>query len=59
MTTPTTIPNAPSFHVRATRRSTFVGVALVSLCVALGATFLSQVWSGPAAPAAATASVRA
>ena len=47
MTTSTTTPTSLSFNVRGGRRSTVHAVALISLCVALGAGFVSQSWSGP------------
>jgi hypothetical protein len=46
MTTMTeTKQSAPQFQVRG--RSSFHGVALIALCLALGGAFVSQVWSGP------------
>ena len=50
MTTSSTSAASPTFHVRGGSRSTIHAVALISLCVALGAGFVSQVWSGPSSP---------
>jgi hypothetical protein len=45
MTTPHKTPSYPLFRVRG--RTSLHGVALIALCVALGVSFVSQIWSGP------------
>lgn len=55
-TTSQTTPSHPTFRVRG--RSSLHGVALISLCLALGGAFVSQIWSGtPEAARTATAMV--
>jgi len=54
MTTSSTTPTSPSFHVRG-RRATLHAVALMALCAALGAGFISQIWSGPSSAHAVVA----
>jgi hypothetical protein len=49
MTTPTT-STTPTFHVRGAL-ATLRGVLIVSGCLALGTTFVAQIWSGPSSPA--------
>jgi hypothetical protein len=56
MTTSNTTPTSPLFHVRGGRRSTAHAMALISLCLALGAGFVSQVWSGPSSAQAVATS---
>ena len=44
----TIVPSAPSFRVRG-RFAIVRGVLIVCACLALGAAFVGQIWSGPAA----------
>lgn len=47
MTTSTSASPTPTFRVHG-RLATLRGILIVSACLALGGTFVAQVWSGPA-----------
>lgn len=57
MTTTHTTPSYPLFRIRG--RSSLHGVALIALCVALGVSFVSEIWSGPETDGRATQPVAA